>query len=203
MEALRGPVEQENTRGKRGQRPITSHQLKRELERLEREFEQGRHTGKNEKKVMKRMKEISSKLKQMTSIDDGNEDMKGLRDELKEALAVQEDAHEEVQKAANAAQDAHELMLQWNKEVDKQREKAESCHRELRKSKKEADKAHHLYIVSLRCLHSIQDMISAMEGNDVAEGKSEARVEVQDLMTKLMSGDTLSTEELMQLQKFD
>ena len=111
--------------------------------------------------------------------------------------------HDEVQKAANAAQDAHELMLQWNKEVDKQREKAESCHRELRKSKKEADKAHHLYIVSLRCLHSIQDMISAMEGNDVGEGKSEARVEVQDLMTKLMSGDTLSTEELMQLQKFD
>jgi len=46
-------------------------------------------------------------------------------------------------------------------------------------------------------------MISAMDGGDVGEGKSEARVEVQDLMTKLMSGDTLSTEELMQLQKFD
>ena len=49
------------------------------------------------------MKEISSKLKQMTSADDGNEDMKGLRDELKEALAAQEDAHDEVQQAANAA----------------------------------------------------------------------------------------------------
>ncbi len=152
---------------------------------------------------MKRMKEISSKLKQMTSVDDGNEDMKGLRAELKAALNKQEEAHEEVQKAANAAQEAHELMLQWNKEVDKQREKAETCHRELRKSKKEADKAHHLYIVSLRCLHSIQDMISAMSGSGNSGGKSEARVEVQDLMTKLMSGDTLSTEELMQLQKFD
>ena len=94
-------------------------------------------------------------------------------------------------------------MLQWNKEVDKQREKAESCHRELRKSKKEADKAHHLYIVSLRCLHSAQDMLSAMSGTAKVNSKSEARVEVQDLMSKLMSGDTLSTEELMQLQKFD
>ena len=46
-------------------------------------------------------------------------------------------------------------------------------------------------------------MISAMEGTGSGKGKSEARVEVQDLMTKLMSGDTLSTEELMQLQKFD
>lgn len=203
IEALRGPIEQDNSRGKRGQRPVTSHQLRRELQRLEREFEQGRHTGKNEKKVMKRMKDISTKLKQMTSVDDSNDDMKEFRDELKLALNQQEEAHEEVQKAANAAQDAHELMLQWNKEVDKQREKAESCHRELRKSKKEADKAHHLYIVSLRCLHSIQDMLTAMDGSEVVEGKSEARVEVQDLMTKLMSGDTLSTEELMQLQKFD
>ncbi len=203
IESSRGPVEQDNSRGRRGQRPVTSHQLKRELERLEREFEQGRHTGKNEKKVMNRIKEISSKLKQMTTIDEGNEDMKGLRIELKSALEKQEEAHEEVQNAANAAQEAHELMLQWNKEVDKQRDKAESCHRELRKSKKEADKAHHLYIVSLRCLHSIQDMISAMSGSEETTGKSEARVEVQDLMTKLMSGDTLSTEELMQLQKFD
>ena len=44
-------------------------------------------------------------------------------------------------------------------------------------------------------------MSAAMSGNDVEEGGSKARVEVQDLMTKLMSGDTLSTEELMQLQK--
>ena len=149
------------------------------------------------------MKEISSLLKKMNSVDDKNDDMKSLRDDLRAALAEQEEAHEEVQNAANAAQEAHELMLQWNKEVDKQREKAESCHRELRKSKKEADKAHHLYIVSLRCLHSAQDMLSAISGTGKGNSKSGARVEVQDLMSKLMSGDTLSTEELMQLQKFD
>ena len=43
-----------------------------------------------------------------------------------------------------------------------------------------------------------------MKGSDVGEGqRKDARVEVQDLMSKLLSGDTLSTEELMQLQKFD
>ena len=60
-----------------------------------------------------------------------------------------------------------------------------------------------MYIVSLRCLHSAQDMLSAMSGISSGKGKSGARVQVQDLMSKLMSGDTLSTEELMQLQKFD
>ena len=204
LDTSRGFSETDGQRGgRRGQRPVTPHSLKRELERLEREFEMGRHTGKNEKKVMKRMKEISAQLKQMNSFDDKNDDLKSLREELKIALAEQEEAHEEVQTAANAAQDAHELMLQWNKEVDKQRDKAESCHRELRKSKKEADKAHHLYIVSLRCLHSINDMLGSMAGIETGKGKPGARVEVQDLMSKLMSGDTLSTEELMQLQKFN
>ena len=203
LDANREPSS-DNYRGRKGGRPVTVHSLKRELNRLENEFEMGRHTGKNEKKVMKRMKEISSQIKQMSSNESDSEDMRSLRESLKEALAEQEAAHEEVQHAANAAQEAHELMLQWNKEVDKQREKAESCHRELRKSKKEADKAHHLYIVSLRCLHSTQDIINSLSGTSVGEGKrSEARVEVQDLMSKLMSGDTLSTEELMQLQKFD
>ena len=81
-------------------------------------------------------------------------------------------------------------------------ELAETAHRGLRTSKKEADKAHHFYIVSLRCLHSIQDMLRAMRGAGAGH-KQSARVEVQDLMSKLMSGETLSTEELMQLQRFD
>ena len=33
------------------------------------------------------------------------------------------------------------------------------------------------------------------------EGESEDKTEVSDLMSKLMSGDTLSTEELMSLQR--
>ena len=152
---------------------------------------------------MKRMKEISAQIRDMKSSEDSNGELKEARGMLREAMGAQEEAHEEVQKAAQQAQEAHELMLQWNKEVDRQREQAESAHRELRKSKKEADKAHHFYIVSLRCLHSIQDMLRAMRGAVSGDNQRGARVEVQDLMSKLMSGDTLSTDELMQLQRFD
>ena len=200
----RGDKEEERgPRGKRGEKKVTVHSLRRDLSRLEREFEQGRHTGNNEKKVMKRMKEISVQINSITKDEDSNTQLKEARGELREAMEAQEEAHLEVQKAAKAAQEAHELMLQWNKEVDQQREHAESAHRELRKSKKEADKAHHFYIVSLRCLHSIQDILRAMRGAISGENQRGARVEVQDLMSKLMSGDTLSTEELMQLQRFE
>ena len=190
-------------RGGRRERKVTVHSLRRDLQKLEREFERGAHTGNNEKKVMKRMKEISSKIREMKSSEDSNGELKEARGMLREAMVVQEEAHVEVQKAAQAAQEAHDLMLQWNKEVDRQREQAEDAHRELRKSKKEADKAHHFYIVSLRCLHSIQDMLRAMRGATTGDSQRGARVEVQDLMSKLMSGDTLSTDELMQLQRFD
>ena len=205
MNAERGE-EAPAERGPRGrrERPVTLQSLSKEFSRLEREFERGEHTGKNEGKVMKRLKELNSQIRKMKEDQAG----KGATDSDNENLSLarkeHDDAHQAVQEAASAAQDAHDLMLQWDKEVNKQRERANSKHRELRNTKQEADKAHRFYIVSLRCLHSIQDMMRARRGAEAGEGtRPTARVEVQDLMSKLMSGDTLTTEELMELQRFD
>ena len=205
MNAERGE-EAPAERGPRGrrERPVTLQSLSKEFSRLEREFERGEHTGKNEGKVMKRLKELNSQIRKMKEDQAG----KGATDSDNENLSLarkeHDDAHQAVQEAASAAQEAHDLMLQWDKEVNKQRERANSKHRELRNTKQEADKAHRFYIVSLRCLHSIQDMMRARRGAEAGEGtRPTARVEVKDLMSKLMSGDTLTTEELMELQRFD
>ena len=195
--AERGP------RGRR-ERPVTLQSLSKEFSRLEREFERGEHTGKNEGKVMKRLKDLNSQIRKMKEEQSAKGDTDSGNEELNTARKEHDDAHQAVQEAAAAAQEAHDLMLQWDKEVNKQRERANSKHRELRNTKQEADKAHRFYIVSLRCLHSIQDMMRARRGAEAGEGtRPTARVEVQDLMSKLMSGDTLTTEELMELQRFD
>lgn len=184
-------------------RPDTVQSLTRTMERLEGEFEQGKHQGKNERKYFKKMKELSAKRKALQEAQSATESAEG-SGELRAAMAAQETAHNAVKDAAEAAQSAHDLMIEWNTEVDRQREKAEAAHRKLRTSKKEADKEHSLYIVSLRCLHSIQDILRAMRGASAGEGqRPAARDETQDLMAKLLSGETLSTEELMQLQRFD
>ena len=208
LNLVKGPeaVQEQRNDGRRGRqdRPDTIHSLRRELMRLEDEFEMGRHTGKNETKVMKLMKEKSALIKKMKNSEDSNTGLKDSRETLRMAMEAQETAHGAVEQAAEAAQEAHDLMLQWNKEVDNQREKAESAHRKLRGSKKDADKNHRAYIVSLRCLHSIQDILRAMRGANAGAGqRPSARVEVQDLMSKLMSGETLSTDELLQLQRYD
>ena len=97
-------------------------------------------------------------------------------------------------------------MLKLSEEVDRLLEKADASQAQVRRAKREADSAHQSYIVSLRCLHSIQDIIRAKKNKDAgidtgAKSHAPARVEVQDLMAKLMSGETLSTDELMALQR--
>jgi uncharacterized coiled-coil DUF342 family protein len=205
MNAERGE-EAPAERGPRGrrERPVTLQSLSKEFSRLEREFERGEHTGKNEGKVMKRLKELNSLIRKMKEDQSAKGESDSGNENLSLARKEHDDAHQAVQEAAAAAQEAHDLMLQWDKEVNKQRERANSKHRELRNTKQEADKAHRFYIVSLRCLHSIQDMMRARRGAEAGEGtRPIARVEVQDLMSKLMSGETLTTEELMELQRFD
>lgn len=199
--ARKGPNSSEQSESRGKDRPMSVHQLRRKARILENDFEQGKYMGKKEKQVIEQIKKIYAEIKLKEQEESSNEDLKEARELLKTAMDAQEAAHLEVQKAANAAQDAHELMLQWNKEVDRQREKAESSHRSLRRSKIEGDKAHHFYIVSLRCLHSIHDILRARRGQAERSPSKGARVEIQDLMAKLMSGETLSTEELMQLQR--
>ena len=192
--------------GRRGRRDkkVTVHSLRREFDRLEREFEQGMHTGKNETKLMDRLKKIRAQIQNMERSEEDNEELKEAREVLREALESQEASHLEVTRAAEEAQQAHDLMLEWNEEVNRKREVAEDAHRKLRRSKKEADQAHHHYIVSIRCLHSTQQIIKAIQGiaSGTAPEKSSSEG-VQDLMSKLMSGETLSTEQLMELQRFE
>jgi len=182
--------------------PVT---LRRKLERLEQEFEKGYHTGKNEDKVMAQMKNIQSQIRKMVDAEDSNVELKDARDSLQVAIEAQENAHQAVTVAAETAQDAHDLMLKISEEVDRLREKADSAQSLVRRAKREADGAHQSYIVSLRCLHSIQDILRAQrnreEGVQEKDKGGNARVGVQDLMSKLMAGETLSTEELMDLQR--
>ena len=118
-------------------------------------------------------------------------------------MESQESCHQSVVETQEVAQEAHELMLKLSEEVDKLREKADASQAEVRRAKREADRAHQTYIVSLRCLHSIHDILRARNNREqgIDSGRANARVEVQDLMSKLMSGETLSTDELMALQR--
>ena len=187
----------------RRDRKETPMMLRRKLEHLERDFEIGLYTGKNEKKFYETMKKTRQKLRALEHAENSNVELKSAREALREAIEGQESAHQVVTVAAEDAQEAHDLMLKLSEEVDRLREQADSAQALVRRAKREADGAHQSYIVSLRCLHSIQDILRAQRSRDSGDSAPgvPARVEVQDLMSKLMAGETLSTEELMALQR--
>ena len=47
----------------------------------------------------------------------------------------------------------------------------------------------------------MQDLLKAIDARDKGVAGEDEQVEVADLMTRLMSGDTLSTDEIMALQR--
>jgi len=178
--------------------------LKKELWRLEREIDEGKHRGKKENEAMKKAKELTQKIRAHTPVKVEIKATPEAKAAYDEAIEAQEKAHQDVTEAASQAQAAHELMLEWNSEVDARRAKAEEAHKVLRNTKKSADLAHHRYIVALRCLHSINNIFKTMqsERRDKVTA-SEPQLSVDNLMGKLLSGETLTTEELMQLQSMD
>jgi len=178
--------------------------LKRELRRLDMEISEGKWRGKKEDEAMKRVKTLTLRIRAHVPVEIKIEATPEAKEAYDAAIAEQEKAHQDVTESAAQAQAAHDLMLEWNSEVEIRRSKAEEAHKELRTTKKEADLAHHKYIVSLRCLHSINNMIKTMQTerrDKVTSG--EPQLSVDNLMGKLLSGETLTTEELMQLQSMD
>ena len=170
--------------------------LKAEMDKLENMYERGAFSGKKEKEFMNKMKKLSREYKEAKKNKQDDEVGNMKRDE-REAKYSQAKAHDDVEDAVKKAQESHDLMMELSEEVDRLRAIANNAQMEVTISKREADIMHSRYVVSLRCIHSMQDLLKEM----VTDDDQEDRVGVSDLMSRLMSGDTLSTDELMSLQR--
>ena len=174
--------------------------IKTEMNRLESLYEQGKFLGKKERDYVMKMKSLSSEFKQAKEADK-NDDIRTLKIKLRDSERKQDEAHRNVKKAVSKAQEAHDLMAELSDEVDRLRSEANNAQSGVTRAKREADSLHARYIVSLRCIHSMQDLLKAIDNRSKGRDEGEENVEVADLMTRLMSGDTLSTEEIMALQR--
>ncbi|MFL2974227.1 MAG: coiled-coil protein [Candidatus Thalassarchaeaceae archaeon] len=170
--------------------------IKAEMDKLENMYERGAFSGKKEKEFINKMKKLTRDYKEAKKSGD-NDSIGTIKKNEREAKYSQAKAHDDVENAVKDAQEAHDLMMELSEEVDRLREIANNSQKEVTISKREADIMHSRYVVSLRCIHSMQDLLKEMSVEDVEDEK----VEMSDLMSRLMSGDTLSTDELMSLQR--
>ena len=192
------PAEQkkeEKREKKRNEKSIRS-----DIEKMDMKFNYGHFQGK-ERNFEREMKKLYQELKEVRKQKKDNI-FSELESQIRKAAKSQEEAHKLVEDAVNTAQESHDLMIELSEEVDRLRAKANSSQEGVIRSKREADLLHNKYVVSLRSIHSIQDLFKAMLAQEKnVEDDDGSKLEVTDLMSRLMSGDTLSTEELMALQR--
>jgi uncharacterized coiled-coil DUF342 family protein len=185
-----------------GQKPKgpNIHGLRRKLDEMERDYETGRFGGgKKEKEATGAMRELDRQIKKLDTVQVEDTDLSRAMQARREAIENQEVAHQKVVEEVDIAQAAHELMLELRKEINRLTELHEEAHQAFVDSKLHADAEHRRYIIAMRIVYGIRYFFDAREARAAGREPTRvgARVEVQDLMSKLMSGETLSTEELM------
>ena len=189
------PKKQEKREKKRNERTIRS-----DIDKMDMKFNYGHFQGK-EKNFEREMKKLYQELKDIKANKVENA-LSELESNVRTAAKSQEEAHKLVEEAVTTAQESHDLMIELSEEVDRLRAKANSSQEGVIRSKREADLLHNKYVVSLRSIHSIQDLFKAMVAQEKnLDDDTGSKLEVTDLMSRLMSGDTLSTDELMALQR--
>ena len=188
------PKKQEKKEKTRNERVIRS-----DIDKMDMKFNHGHFDGK-ERNFERQMKKLYQELKDIKANKVVNI-FSDLESNIRKAAKSQEDAHKLVEEAVTIAQESHDLMIELSEEVDRLRAKANLSQEGVIRSKREADLLHNKYVVSLRSIHSIQDLFKAMDAKERNVDDDGTRLEVTDLMSRLMSGDTLSTDELMALQR--
>ena len=133
-------------REQKSNRTRSPGRIRTEIERLERQYNEGRFLGKKEREFLSKMKKLHQELREAKEQkSDGG--IRELKIQLRDAEKKQEYAHKKVKTAVVGAQEAHDLMAELSEEVDRLRGKANSAQSGVTRAKREADSSHGRYIV--------------------------------------------------------
>ena len=193
---LRSSVEQNGAQSGKKKNGPSSRSIREQMNKLEWRHQTGQISPSKEKDFFAKMKRLQSDFKRLKK--DEEESSSSVLKEVRQAEKRQQKAHDAVTDASEKSEEAHSLMMELSNEVDRLRGLANSEHLGLTSTKSNADELHNKYIISLRCIHSMQDILKLSGSKKDVE---EERVEVSDLMSRLMKGDTLSDEDMMLLQR--
>ena len=193
---LRSSVEQNGKESGKKRSGPSSRSIRDQMNKLEWRHTTGQISPSKEKDFFAKMKRLQADFKKLKKEEEASSS--SVLKEVRQAEKRQQKAHDAVTDASEKSEEAHSLMMELSNEVDRLRGMANSEHMGLTSTKSNADELHNKYIISLRCIHSMQDILK-LSGSK--KDHEEERVEVSDLMSRLMSGDTLSDEDMMLLQR--
>ncbi|MDP6912402.1 MAG: hypothetical protein QF736_00565 [Candidatus Thalassarchaeaceae archaeon] len=193
---LRSSVEDKGRDSGRKKKGPDSRKIREQMNKLEWRHQTGKIGPKKEREFFATMKRLQAEFKTLKKEEEASSS--SVLREVKQAEKRQQKAHDAVTDASEKSEEAHSLMMELSNEVDRLRSLANSEHLGLTSTKCDADDLHNRYIISLRCIHSMQDILKLSGTKKDHEAE---RVDVTDLMSRLMEGQTLSDEDMMLLQR--
>ena len=184
---------------------LSIRKFKAELRALEKKHMTSVLSADKEKALMKEMSQLDAKIKEMEREIEQFSEVKVAEKDAREAKDSAEDFHRQVPELAEKAQVEHDAMLKLYEEADGLRKEADAAQEKFIETKLAADEQHREHIEHIRQVHDFDKIISGIrdKGRKTRKEKDDtsAKKEAEEIFEKFRSGEKLSTEDIMVLQK--
>ena len=179
--------------------------LKKQLQDLEFQQMTSVLTKDKEKAIIDLMQGIVKQIDEREKNMDQSSEVRDAITALREARDNAEEHHRAVSDFAEKAQVEHDAMIALYEQADKLRKEADMAQEKFIESKLLADEEHRKHIEQIKQLHDFDKVVSGMKQKQKKARKKKedtaSRKEAEDIFDKFKSGEKLSTEDLMALQK--
>jgi uncharacterized coiled-coil DUF342 family protein len=184
---------------------LSIRKFKAELRALEKKHMTSVLSAEKEKALMKEMSQLDARIKEMEREIEQFSEVKTAEKEARDAKDNAENFHRKVSESAEKAQIEHDAMLKLYEEADRQRKEADSAQEKFIETKLAADEEHREHIEHIRQVHDFDKLIAGIrdKGRKARKEKDDtsAKKEADEIFEKFRSGEKLSTEDIMVLQK--
>jgi uncharacterized coiled-coil DUF342 family protein len=158
-----------------------------------------------ERALVEEIGALSAKVKAMEKEMEQFTEVKQAEKDAREAKDNAEDFHRQVSELAEKAQAEHDGMLKLYEEADKLRKEADAAQEKFIETKLTADEEHREHIEHIRQVHDFDKIIAGIRDKTRRARKEKdedsAKKEAEEIFDKFRSGEKLSTEDIMILQK--
>jgi uncharacterized coiled-coil DUF342 family protein len=184
---------------------LSIRKFKAELRALEKKHMTSVLSPEKEKALMKEMSQLDGKIKEMEKEIEQFSEVRQAEKEAHEAKDNAENFHKQVSELAEKAQAEHDAMLKLYEEADTVRKEADGAQEQFIEAKLAADEQHREHIEHIRQVHDFDKIISGIRDKTKKTRKDKdettAKKEAEEIFEKFRSGEKLSTEDIMVLQK--
>ena len=175
--------------------------MRKELKELEFRHMTTAHSPDQERRLMEEMKQLELQIREQEEQFRRDPEIDAAMTEMAAARTEAEAHHHAVNELADNAQREHEEMVKLYESVDELRRQADEIQAKLIEVKGAADEAHRAHIAAIEEVRDIEKLLYASRGGRMPAGLAGEPPKEEDFLARLMKGEIVSTEDLLELQK--